>query len=59
MATLVVVDGFDVASATNHLTGVFVVKHCPVIGHRNIRVLLLAHAMILLPEEGLASRVFF
>ena len=47
------------ASATNHLTGVFVVKHVPVIGQRSTRVLLLAHAMILLPVAGLARRVFF
>jgi hypothetical protein len=47
------------ASATNHLTGVFVVKHIPVIGQRSTRVLLLAHARILLPAFAFASIVFF
>lgn len=48
-----------VASITNHFTGVLVVKHLPVNGQRNIRVLLLAHARILLSIEGFVSLVFF
>ena len=58
MAILDVVD-VVIASTTNHFTGVLVVKHLPVNGQRNMRVLLLAHARILLPIEGFASLVFF
>jgi hypothetical protein len=56
---MVLVVDVVVVSATNHLTGVFVVKHFPVIGQRNTRVLLLAHARILFPEVGFARRVYF
>lgn len=51
--------GVVATSATNHLMGAFVVKHLPVIGQRSTRVLLLAQASILIPEVGLARRVFF